>query len=252
VRLGLPDVASLELWDAPVDGHPLQHWRHHPTFARRLARAVTEVVVAEDMTAAAARIRRVHLLGGGATAAIADALAHAGLQVSLDPDPTFAAVRAGPRAVGRPTDLCADVGQTSIKLWDGHDAWRVERPRELPVRAPDSGPASPAQRSATLDFIADALGARPDAGTLLLALPCALADNGAPTRCSYAWGDPDPTWLDELRTRLGLAADAILVVNDARLAAVAASRDPRLDPTAPTLVLTIGFGVGAAILGAKP
>ncbi|HEV7559001.1 MAG TPA: hypothetical protein VGO00_26190, partial [Kofleriaceae bacterium] len=58
--------------------------------------------------------------------------------------------------------------------------------------------------------------------------------------CTYCWRDPDPDLVPELERASGAT---IQIINDAVLAAHAAPRRPGT-----TLVLTIGFGVGAALV----
>lgn len=249
-----PSVTPLELWDMLVQGQPLQHYRWEPSFPRMLAAVVEGLrtgALERDVGAQARELGRhidtVYLTGGDAGAQLVAPLVDLGLTVNLAEDPVFAAVRAGWELAPPPIDLCADLGQTSIKLFDGRRTWRIERDR---TRAPilgqddDRGDA----RRSTLEFIADALTTDGSPSRLLLALPCEIDEEQAPSACTYCWHDPDPSWRSELADRLGIATRDLRLINDAELAALAASRELGPRPK-PALVLTIGFGVGAAILG---
>ena len=233
-------VIPVEIWDLPVGGKLLQEWRDDPSFPERVAEAAVSAATLRAWDAATARalaaVRHVHLAGGGATAAIEAAIAARGPRCTRDDDP-FTAARFGARTHG----LCADIGQTSIKFAraaaPGVDVVRIPRdPARAPMRDEVPGDQRDAARTTTIDFLASLLaGAR----TALVALPCEIIA-GVPRSCSYCWRDPDPDLVPDLARRSGAAID---IVNDAVLAAHAAPV-----PRDPTLVLTIGFGVGGAIL----
>jgi hypothetical protein len=254
MRLSLPRVIPIEVWDLPVAGKLLQEWRDDASFSTRIA---TMVIALRDAPptafsararATAAAISRVHLVGGAADEMISAAIGKRGVPCSYSADP-FAAALAG--AALRPGALCADIGQTAIKLVHGDRAWRIERDLEqAPLR--DGVPLAERSsvRRSTLAFLASVLHTSdsPHASavsSLVLALPCELDDAGAPRSCSYCWPDPDRELVDDLRR---LTGHPIEILNDAELAALAASLDPAVPHDATTLVLTIGFGVGGALL----
>ena len=242
-RLRPTDVRPLEIWNAPVAGRPLCDWQQREEFPEALAELVQRL--RHEL-----RFTRVHLLGGGA---LRPGLA-AMLDATVAADPIFAAARAGSeRGVA-----CADVGQTAIKLVAG--ASTFTRPRDLSrarlvnvptIPLPDDATSASARES-TLQFLAESLALlapllaatamRPDA-FCLLALPCELDDACNLASCTYAW---EPRDLAGLLRAAGVPHERVLVLNDAELAALAVERDPRA-PRERTLVLTIGFGVGAAL-----
>lgn len=237
----------IEIWDLPVAGRALQRWRHDASFPSRVAEAVASLRehapshFSADARTAAAAFHRVHVLGGAAEPAFVAVLQECGFAAQLDPDPLYSAARAG-HALAPGVDLCADVGQTSIKLCDGARAWRVDRDF---TRAPfrDDVPLVDRERAraSTLAFVSDTLRAAGHAGRIVVGLPCELDVEGRPRGCSYCWPDPDPAWRADMERSTGAA---IQLFNDAELAALAAARAIE----APALVLTIGFGVGAAFL----
>ncbi len=275
MRVRPQGVWPVELWDLPVDGAPLQAWRRDPAFFSRLARLVRglrETPPARWSPAAQALCRslaRVYLLGGGLEPAQAvPAFQAQGLAARCAEEATYAAAKwgqatfrrrngdrlhfgeemgtgyfSGPKSSLSPFLLCADVGQTSVKLHDGEQVLRLERDF---ARAPLIDRVHPAERRAarasTLDFLAECLA--PARGRpLLLALPCELDDAGVAGGCSYCWEDGDTALVPELAERV--APSQLSVLNDAELAAVAAAADGERGPT---LVLTVGHGVGAAWL----
>lgn len=229
-RLALPNIVPLEVWDLPVAGKLLQEWRRDPSFAEKLAVVVRSLRDSYPLA-------HVHLVGGGVDDAIVAAMP---LPATDDRDP-FAAARAGARY--RPGALCADVGQTAIKLVHGERAWRIERDfTRAPFRDYVSFANREQARASTIALLAEVVPPHP---SIVLGLPCELDPAGIPRSCTYCFRDPDPELLVELATRLGASIE---VVNDAELAALAARADPRVPRDTTTLVLTIGFGVGGALL----
>jgi len=265
VRLVVPGVLAVEVWDLPVGGKLLQEWRADPSFAQRLATVVRAIrddpptTFSAEARTAASRIARVHLVGGAVDDALCDAIAeHLPCTSTRDP---FAAARAGTTLV--PGAACADVGQSAIKLVDGETpangategrrdsidgprTRRVERDRSLaPPRDSIAGSWLPTLprglvRTSTVRWLASLL-AELRAAHIVVGLPCELVA-GVPRSCSYCWPDPDPALVSDLARYSG---KTLSVLNDAELGAVVA-----MQAGAPpdTLVLTIGFGVGGALI----
>jgi hypothetical protein len=252
----LPGVTPIEVWDLPVAGRLLQAWRADAAFGERLADAVQQVRATPPAAweaqarALARRISHVHLCGGAGDLAIAGAIAGRGLSCTSDADAYAAAEAASRLASG----LGVDVGQSAIKCAFGDRALRFERDLErAPLRDGVPVDRRPAARASTLTFLADALVQARDTlvvlgeqiRTAVLALPCEIGADGHPRSCTYAWRDPDRELVGELVAKTHLA---IAICNDAALAAHAHRRYARRGGV--TLVLTIGFGVGGALIDA--
>jgi len=206
-------IVPVEIWDLPSAGRLLQERRAEADFPQRLAAAL----VAWTPPVAFARV---HVMGGAATRVIAEALPW---PTTIDDDPFTAARAHAP---------CADVGQTGVKLATRDRAWRVERDlARAPLR--DGAADREACRASTIAWLRDVLAVLD--GPITLGLPCELV-GGVPRSCSYAFRDPDPMLVAEL------GVPVLDVVNDAVLAARASGA-----PVG-TLVLTIGFGVGGALV----
>jgi hypothetical protein len=251
VRLALAGITPIEVWDLVVGGRMLQEWRADATFAARVADMVMSLRDAppiewrESARALARSIEHVHVSGGGADAAIVAAIAARGMPCTRSADP-FAAARAASLSSSPSPRLGVDIGQTGIKLALGDRVWRVERDFD---RAPfrDDVPESDRDRAraSTIEWIADVIRSAGTIECATVGLPCELDDDGRPRSCTYAWRDPEPTLISELCAVSGVSA--IAIANDAELAALAARAElAELSPT--TLVLTIGFGVGGALL----
>jgi hypothetical protein len=198
----------------------------------------------------AAAIKHVHLIGGGASEpGLVPELETVGFAVSVASEPRLAAVRAGLSLL--PGAACVDVGQTSLKLAVAGDTWVIERD---PVAAPqrdETAPEALAQaRRSTIAFLAEGIARRLEGRSLVLALPCELSDDGVAAGCTYCWGQSDASLLRELADAAAVDWAALRILNDGELAGVAASREPSVPADQITLVLTIGFGVGAALLEA--
>ena len=78
----------------------------------------------------------------------------------------------------------------------------------------------------------------------MLALPAEIGDDLAVADCSYPWADGDRTLVDDVLTSAGVDVPTLLL-NDAELAAVTVQEQ---EPVCTTLVLTVGTGVGAALV----
>jgi len=243
-RLELTGIEPIEVWDLPVDGRPLHDWRDTPELADHLAtlaiglRAAPPTTLRPAALALARRFERVHVMGGAVDRSFADAIRARGLPCSFDAD-AFTPARVGAR---HHRGRCVDVGQSAIKIAEDDRCRRIARD---PLRAPLRDEVAPTDRArareSTLAFLAESIRG---ASRVLLALPCEPTSDGLPSGCTYAWRDPDPDLVPSLEARTGAAIEW---VNDAELAALAASR--ALPPGPSTLVLTLGFSVGAALLG---
>lgn len=244
-RLKLDGVRPLEVWDWPVQGRPLQAFRTDPFFPVALAQMVTEV-----RQSRCAEFTHVYLTGGGVSAALSTAIASAGFDITSSADPVFAAARAGARLFDQRRCLTADLGQTSLKVVSGTRALRIERDlRRAPFRAEVSPAAWQQARASTIRFLAEALSSAWRGGEdVVLALPCELGADGVPRGSTYCWAQPDPSLVPDLAREAGIPLDALNVLNDAELAALAADEDPGLPRAGAALVLTMGFGVGGAVL----
>ncbi len=252
-RLRPPGVTPIEVWDLPVGGRTLQHFRREPGFGAALAEAVRGVIASPprqwlpEARERTREVKSVYLVGGGVTPGLT---AQMPVPCTVSEDLVFGAARAGLALISSPYASCLDVGQTSLKWVDRHRAERIERDLlAAPVR--DDCPLAErfAARASTIQFIGGVLG-RSSAvgGPVLLALPCKIDDDCSTSGCTYCWSNPDPMLPGELAAAAGLDASFLQLINDGELAAICANRDPRLQRDGVVLVLTIGFAVGGALL----
>ena len=188
-----------------------------------------------------ARFDRVLLAGGGAAGLAWNSRDLPGEEVSegercAEEGGLAILARAGKRGI------VVDLGQSALKI-----AWRDGRialARDMEAIPPNTGRG----RSALVNFVGDALAkvarkSPPEA--VVLALPCEVSGEGRLGACSYPWAEGDHV-ASELLDAAGLARVPTSLVNDAELAAIGVAERGGMPGT--SLVLTIGFGVGGALL----
>lgn len=265
IRLRPPGILPLELWDLLTpDGSILWDHMQSPHFGAVLCAVMeqawrgTAVTRSEGRVSMEARaFHTLHLTGGGAPAVL-DAMRHGPWsRATLSREPAFGAALGGQALLSaqKLDGWVLDVGQSGIKL--SHESKRLQHPRDwirLPLRDDDQMADIEDQRAGLRSCIASLLTemhhacSRWPAG-LVAALPSRLDDQGVPEGSSYIGMNGDRSLLADAMLQAGMPAIPLFVLNDAELAAVSARHEFEIVP--PALVLTIGFGVGGAlILGA--
>jgi hypothetical protein len=148
----------------------------------------------------------------------------------------------------------ADLGKSQLKIAAPGRRWTFARDWKRLRPAGEVSPAEePAQKRRLREFIALSLqmamaecGERPCA--LVFALPTRLASDGTPAASNYAGMRGDRTLLPDALAMAGLPGLPLFVLNDAELAALSALTDARLAGFRKILVLTLGFGIGFALV----
>ncbi|MDB4936991.1 MAG: hypothetical protein JWP87_3963 [Labilithrix sp.] len=244
-------IVPIELWDVMIDGATLFERRDDAAYYRSLARAASSLRDGSAVRAGGARLPArawdaVAIVGGALDEALArDAFDEAGIALDVvSADPFFAASHALEALAEGGDAACVviDVGQTAIKGYGG--SGRVHRPR---------GDRSAASRAVFAEDIAAVLaevcGGRVPS-FVLLGLPCEVTVDGddvvlGPSTYPTAGGGVD--LVREVLALAGLARTEAAIVNDAILAAWALARRSPC-PTRTRLVLTVGLGIGAAVV----
>jgi len=264
-----PEVQSLSIFDLDLDGAPLWQRLGQPRVdSLRAAKASENEIGAELATTTLAAIEALRgrhrfervFLGGGLTlldgfvGRVRDA---ANGSIEICRDGAFVGERGGRALLDDASDcLVADVGQTAIKL--SARGQRLVRERDLallPLELIDPGGAPPRPQPRRLEraaeFIGGAIGAFGSRGDrLVLALPCPLDDACIPGPCTYGW-QGEARLVAAILERTRLEPSEVLVLNDAELAAETALASRAAgSPAGPLLVLTLGFGPGAALVAA--
>ncbi len=142
------------------------------------------------------------------------------------------------------------MGQTALKVFQGKD--RILYPRDwraLPDAQEVTAGERQRKRHALRSFVASALRdhAEPGPEAVVLALPCDFP-GGVPGACSYAGLEGDADFVAAVLAQAGLTGVLCVVLNDAVLAALSARELFAGRLPARTLAVTLGFGVGGALL----
>jgi len=242
-----PRVIPLELWDVLVDGVPLHTVPRGPGFGAELARVVDALAAGTARTpsgtrfpAVARQLERVVLAGGLAREVAWPAGA---TPAAIASEPGRCSERGGLAILARAgrRGLVIDLGQSTLKIATCEH--RFVSARDLLAIPPNTGRG----REVLVDWVANALAeaaraAPPDA--LVFALPCEVSPLGRIGTCSYPWAEGDDIVL-EILDAAGLSRVPAALLNDAELAAIGVAD---AGAGARTLVLTLGFGVGGALL----
>ena len=263
-RYRAPRVTPLELWDLWVDERVLWETMLEPGFPALLGRSIQALRRGEgrtrtdgDLPQAVAGFDSLYLAGRRATEApIRSCVSALGLPVVFAKTPHYPGQKEGLRLLegfGSTTGWICDVGQTGFKISCATQCMRFERElKRLPVRIDDPAESIPDQRRELRAWLAECVrafatkAALPDA--LLFALPSRLDDAAVPEGSSYIGMAGDESLLIDVIEASGLNPRNVVAMNDAELAALDALAEPALESQAKTLVLTIGFGVGAALV----
>lgn len=262
VRLHPPRATPLEVWQLLLaDGSTFS--RAIRSDALALVEGTTLLHRGEGNTKDGRTAHRAcegfrHLVvgGGAATASLAPVLARGPTPFTLYTDGFVGEAGgldlAGRRGYDRAETLVLDVGQTAIKVSYAGGRHRLERDvARLPRRSvPSSRRAE--QREALCGFVSEALlcatAGRAGPRAVVVGLPGEIAEDGTPGVSSYRGTSGYRDLLPDALARASLAPAVVYVLNDAELAAASASLLP--EASEKTLVLTLGFGLGSALLGA--
>ncbi len=254
----------LELWDLYVGDKILWEVMGDARFPQILRDVLLRLRFGEGNTRSEGRVPQTirsfdaaFISGGGAQSDILRAeLTQVPFPVFFSDEGSFSGERGGLdllRAMGC-FGYVIDLGQSQLKISGAGKRWTFPRNFHLmPIRDDVGTSDYPAQRQHLRHFLAEtiqlcvnATAIRPQA--FVFALPSRLDNNGVPEGSSYAGMEGDDRLVTDVLSMMRLSAVPVLLVNDAELAALSALSDPRISLEKRTLVLTLGFGVGAALI----
>jgi hypothetical protein len=260
-----PGVSPLELWDLWVDERILWECMPTPQFPEILLQCLKQLRRGEGATrsegpvpAEIAGFDAIFASGGRSREpALRAALQELGLPIAFSATPEFPAEAEARKLLtsrGSTHPWICDLGQTSFKVCTGGASQVYPRDeRVLPVRTENSEEQIREQRSELRAWLHAALShfrrvaARPP-DALFFALPSRLDDAGVPEGSSYVGMAGDAALVADVLELAQLCPDFVLTANDAELAALEVASHRELDRAKKVLVLTIGFGVGAALV----
>jgi hypothetical protein len=249
-------VIPFEPWDLLVHGRTLFERRDDPQFDDVLASAIVLLREGRAVTRSATPFppacrdfEAVVIGGGGARMRTCEAIRRAGVPADLLPGAAYVGERGGfallaSLGAGEASGgVVVDVGQSSIKISSRGGRVRVARAEYADADVEVDGRA----------FLTHALHAAEitgDVSGIVLALPCAVDAAGKLGACSYTGFEGRTDLLAACLADAGLHGVPMWIVNDAELAALSAAEPSSYAPAATKLVLTVGFGVGGALLAA--
>ena len=258
VRWTHPAVRGLDLWDVVLPGGVCLT---DPLDPAALVTALGRALAALQQGTARSRTHgvlpatpfaRVVLAGGRANdPAVRAGLTSLPVPSAVHTDPGWAFQAGAGVVAGNGEALLVDVGQTAVKVVTRGQRRRVPRPFGLlPARSPD-GPAPTAahvaeQRQRLRGFLAGALRDSGPADVVVMAQPCRLDTDGTPGGCSYVGMEDDRTLVTDVLREAGLSPGRTAVLNDAEAVAVGVGSAQRGADV--VLVVTLGFGIGAAVV----
>lgn len=264
VRYRPPGVTPLELWDLWVGFRILWECMQDETFPETLVDCLRALRRGEGATRSGGAVPReiagfdsLFVSGGRSQdPRLRLALAAMNLPCGFAETPDFPAHREAAALLserGAREPWICDLGQTSLKICSSTQQQTFGRDlARLPVRtdtAPDDPTAQRRELRAWLtacfrDFAqSDKL---PDG--IFFALPSRLDETGLAEGSSYIGMAGDAQLVPDVLEQAGVESSEVLVANDAELASLEAWRHPTVKACEKTLVLTIGFGVGATLV----
>jgi len=259
-----PGIIPLELWDLKIGDRILWDAMNEPEFPSLLFAVLREVHAGRGesrsdgpISSEAAGFDAVYLCGGRAKDEGFRKIAEqAPWPVLRSEGDAFAGERGGLELLSSSgwEGLVVDLGQTQLKISAANRRWTFPRDFErLPMRHTLSAEQHPEQRRELRRFLGASLCqcARETAmpvEALVVSLPARIDDAGVPEGCSYAGMAGDAHLVPNSLAIAGFGGAKYWLLNDAELAALSARFHPGIASYARTLVLTLGFGVGAAVL----
>jgi hypothetical protein len=263
-RIRHPEITPLEISNLRVNGETLWEWSQSPGFAPAFQMALVmlrdgraNLQPQELVPAVVSGYEAVFVTGGrSADRELQDSLSSLPFAVAFEEEPVFGGEHGGFEFLQSRglSGWVVDLGKSQLKISAPGRRWTFPRDWTRLRMAVDVSPAEvPAQRRRLCEFIALKLqiamaesGQRPPA--LVFALAVKLDDDGTPHRSNFAGMQGDRTLLPDVLQLAGLAGLPLFVLNDAELAALSARLDERLAGFRKVLVLTLGFGIGAALI----
>jgi hypothetical protein len=261
-------VIALELWDLLVNGRVLWETMQEPGFPETLCRTIAALRRGQGETRSEGRVPdaiagfdSLYIAGGRSREPqIRSGLETLGLPMAFSQTPDFPGEIGGHRLLtGFPsgTGWLCDLGQTSFKICTPAARMQFRRDlQRLPVRTDGPGESAPEQRRQLREWLSESLGnflkqaAAPNA--ILFAMPSRLDDAGVPEGSSYIGMAGDGLLIPDAMMAAGMTPRRVLVMNDAELATLDALDEAALRSCAKTLVITLGFGLGAALAFRTP
>lgn len=258
-----PGIIPLELWDLSLDGRILWEAMSEVEFPQILRTSIDMLRRGDGETRSEGPVPQViagfdclHVAGRRSEEfAIIAALRALNLPVTFSRNPGFPGQEEGLHllaSMGSPTGWICDLGQAAFKISANDCRMRFERNFEqLPVRTDATDRVTEEQRQLLRKWLGESMrlfsakAGSPDA--TLFAMASRLNDDAVPEGSSYIGMGGDRGLVPDILSNAGLSPQRVLVLNDAELAAMEVLAEDRFWHFQKTLVITLGFGLGAAL-----
>ena len=259
-----PCVTPLELWDLWIGQRILWETMQETAFPEMLLNVLVDLRRGGGATRSEGRVPAaitgfdaIFVAGGRSQESpIRSALTALNLPICFSATPQNPGRNAGLGLLaqqGGVTPWVCDLGQASFKLCSADASRQFPRDlRQLPIRKDSPDEVIDGQRQDLRRWMAESLRTFAETTTppdaLLFALPSRLDDTGIPEGSSYVGMTGDSSLIADSIDAAGLNPRIAMCVNDAELAALDAVVEPTLAHSAKILVITLGFGLGAALV----
>ena len=262
-RIHHPEIVPLEVGDLWVDGRLLGGLEDFDDFLRTLRRAIEILHTGQGATRSNGPLTRsvagfdaVFVTGGcSSKKSVETTLDGMPFPVVFDADGIFAGAWGGLEWLRerRVSGWVMDLGKSQLKIVTREKRWAFPCDRRRLSAKVLCLREQPQQRRRLREFLALKLQfamaeAQERPRGLLCALPTRVDAEGTPKGDGYAGMQDYRLLLPESAELAGLGGLPIHVLNDAELAGLGARLDPRLAGFRKVLVLTLGSGIGAALL----
>ena len=261
-----PGIIPLELWDLRVNDRILWEMMQAEEFPEVLGQVIRDLRHGIGETRSEGLVPKIiqgfdslYVSGGRSQEMlIRSALFALDLPVIFTSTPEHPGQEQALRVLARfGTGWLCDLGQTSLKICAANGRMKFRRDfQRLPVREEKPDESFHDQRRQLRGWLGESLRAfltkagAPDA--IVFAMPSRLDDAAVPEGSSYIGMAGDDSLILDALNAADLAPSDVLVMNDAELAAMDAVAESGLQGCSKTLVITLGFGLGAALAIRSP
>ena len=262
-RIHHPEIVPLEVGDLWVDGRLLGGLQDFDDFLRTLRRAIELLRAGQGATRSNGPLTRivagfdaVFVTGGYSSKKSVEAsLDGMPFPVVFDADGLFGGARGGLEWLRerKVSGWVLDLGKSQLKIITPEKRWAFPCDRQRLSAKAGSPQEQPQHRRRLREFIALKLQfamaeAQERPRGLLCALPTKIDAEGTPIGDEYAGMQDYHLLIPNFLELAGMGGLPIHVLNDAELAGLSARLDPRLARFRKVLVVTLGSGIGAALL----
>lgn len=262
-RVILPEITPLEVWDCITPEGILWDSMYQHSFPLILKKVIESLRSGTAVSASKSIINSavkdfdaIYIGGGGARCEeITSTLRELNTPLIISENPVFSGIAGGKHLLENHglNGLVVDIGQTQIKISTNQKHLTYQRDLKiLPIRDDGDTADHKEQLQNFYQFvgssIANSIGFDQKPEGLVLGLPCWIGNDCSLGGSSYAGMKGNIELIDQILKHAELENIKVILLNDAELTCYTALSDKRLKGFKKVLVVTLGFGVGAAVL----